>query len=89
MADKKNTCYNYTSGDNDNMNSAHIHCKLFWRAGHSSRLQPKEMKTQSNQTGGMTFRITSTQYGWKKIASITQLNPLKFKTWKYKEGPRT
>jgi hypothetical protein len=33
----------------------------------------------------MTFRITSTQYGWKKIASITQLNPLKFKTWKLQE----
>jgi hypothetical protein len=42
------------------------------------------MKTQS-KTGGMTFRITSTQYGWKKIASITQLNPLKFKTWKLQE----
>jgi hypothetical protein len=32
----------------------------------------------------MTFRITSTQYGWKKIASITQLNP-QFKTWKLQE----
>jgi hypothetical protein len=42
------------------------------------------MKTQS-KNGGMTFRITSTQYGWKKIASITQLNPLKFKTWKLKD----
>jgi hypothetical protein len=32
----------HTPGDNDNMNSAHIHCKLFWRAGHSSRSeQPK------------------------------------------------
>jgi hypothetical protein len=37
------------------------------------------------KNGGMTFRITSTQYGWKKIASITQLNPLKFKTWKLQE----
>jgi hypothetical protein len=65
------------------MNSAHIHCKLFWRAGHSSRSeQPKGNENQ--KTGGMTFRITSTQYGWKKIAS-TQLNPLKFKTWKLQE----
>jgi hypothetical protein len=38
----------HTPGDNDNMNSAHIHCKLFWRAGHSSRRSnQKEMKTQS------------------------------------------
>jgi hypothetical protein len=31
------------------MNSAHIHCKLFWRADMNSRegKQPKEMKTQS------------------------------------------
>jgi hypothetical protein len=57
--------------------------QIVLRAGHSSRKATK-MKTQS-KTGGMTFRITSTQYGWKKIASITQLNPLKFKTWKLQE----
>jgi hypothetical protein len=72
MADKKNTCYNCIhSGDNDNMNSAHIH-KLFWRAGHSSRSETaKKGNENAIKTGGMTFRITSTQYGWKKIASIT------------------
>jgi hypothetical protein len=79
MADK-NTCY--CIGDNDNMNSAHIHCKLFWRLD-IVRVAKQKMKTQSK--GGMTFRITSTQYGWKKIASITQLNPPKFKTWKLQE----
>jgi hypothetical protein len=43
MADKKEYMLQlHTPGDNDNMNSAHIHCKLFWRAGHSSRSeQPK------------------------------------------------
>jgi hypothetical protein len=75
----------HTLGDNDNMNSAHIHCKLFWRVDIVRvASNQKEMKTQS-KNGGMTFRITSTQYGWKKIASITQLNPLKFKTWKLQE----
>jgi hypothetical protein len=82
MADKKELQL-HTLRDNDNMNSAHIHCKLFWRAGHSSR--SKQKNENAIKTGGMTFRITSTQYGWKKIASITQLNPLKFKTWKLQE----
>jgi hypothetical protein len=36
MADKRIHATIAYSGDNDNMNSAHIH-KLFWRAGHSSR----------------------------------------------------
>jgi hypothetical protein len=75
----------HTPGDNDNMNSAHIHCKLFWRAGHSSRSEQPKGNENAKKNGGMTFRITSTQYGWKKIASITQLNPLKFKTWKLQE----
>jgi hypothetical protein len=78
MADKKNTCYNCIhSGDNDNMNSAaHIHCKLFWELDSSRSEQPKEMK-RNQKNGWYDFRITSTQYGWKKIASITQLNPSK------------
>jgi hypothetical protein len=79
MADKRIHATIAYSGDNDNMNSAHIHCKLFGELD-IVRGSKKEMKTQS-KTGGMTC-ITSTQYGWKKIASITQLNPLKFKTWK-------
>jgi hypothetical protein len=51
MADKKNTCYNCIhSGDNDNMNSAHIH-KLFWRLDivRVAKQQKKEMKTQSKR----------------------------------------
>jgi hypothetical protein len=55
--------------------------QIVLRAGHSSRSETKGNEN-AIKTGGMTFRITSTQYGWKKIASITQLNPLKFKTWK-------
>jgi hypothetical protein len=47
-------------------------------AGHSSRSEQPKGNENAIKTGGMTFRITSTQYGWKKIASITQLNPLKF-----------
>jgi hypothetical protein len=70
------------SGDNDNMNCSHP-LQIVWRAGHSSR--SKQKNENAIKTGGMTFRITSTQYGWKKIASITQLNPLKFKTWKLQE----
>jgi hypothetical protein len=54
MADKEYMLHLHTSGDNDNMNSAHI-LQVFWRAGHSSARQPKEMKTQS-KTGGMTFQ---------------------------------
>jgi hypothetical protein len=85
MADKKEYMLQlHTPGDNDNMNSAHIHCKLFWR--HSSRSEQPKGNENAKKTGGMTFRITSTQYGWKKIASIT-LNPLKFKTWKLQERP--
>jgi hypothetical protein len=84
MADKKEYMLQlHTLGDNDNMNSAHIHCKLFWR--HSSRSEQPKGNENAIKNGGMTFRITSTQYGWKKIASITQLNPLKFKTWKLQE----
>jgi hypothetical protein len=46
----------HTLGDNDNMNSAHIHCKLFWRAGHSSRSE-QPGNENAIKTGGMTFRI--------------------------------
>jgi hypothetical protein len=85
MADKKEYIQFKYSGDNDIMNSAHIHCKLFWRATLVRVASKPKGNENAIKTGGMTFRITSTQYGWKIGVSITQLNPLKFKTWKLQE----
>lgn len=55
MANKTNCCECKHSGSNSTMNSAHIHCSFFWRAGHNSKSEHPEGVEHGVKNGWYDF----------------------------------
>jgi hypothetical protein len=78
MSDKKNTCYNCIhSGDNHDMNSAHIHCKLFWKAGNNSRSEYPKGNEEAIKNGWYDFPYNFDPVWMEEDCKYHIINPSK------------